>query len=97
MRRVIDVAAATPVSVDVGATILVNGTRFTAVSGDDSDWVFAGLCGLDAVVSPLDWLSLFAGADVRLGRNKMDYEAGLATGTVELARCTFRAGGAVSF
>ena len=90
-------AVATRVSVDADATILVNGARFTTVSGDDSDWVFAGLCGLDAVVSPLDWLSLFVGADLRLGDKAMDYEAGLVKGKVELARATYRAGVAVRF
>ena len=90
-------AVATRVSVDANATILVNGARFTTVSGDDSDWVFAGLCGLDAVVSPLDWLSIFVGADLRLGDNKMDYEAGVVKGEVELARATYRAGVCVRF
>jgi hypothetical protein len=90
-------AVATRVSVDTDATILVNGARFTTVSGDDSDWVFAGLCGLDAVVSPLDWLSVFVGADVRMGGNTFDYEAGLVRGSVELARATYRAGIAIRF
>ena len=90
-------AVATRVSVDADATILVSGARSTAISGDDSDWVFAGLCGLDAVVSPLDWLSLFVGADLRLGDNRMDYEAGLVKGEVELARATYRAGVCVRF
>ncbi len=90
-------AVATRVSVDADATVLVNGARFTTVSGDDSDWVFAGLCGLDAVVSPLDRLSLFVGADIRLGGNTFDYEAGLVRGSVELARATYRAGVAISF
>ena len=89
--------AATRVSVDTDATILVNGARFTTVSGDDSDWVFAGLCGLDAVVSPLDGLSLFVGADLRMGGNTFDYEAGLVRGSVELARATYRAGIAIRF
>ena len=90
-------AVATRVSVDTDATILVNGTRFTTVSGDDSDWVFAGLCGFDAVFSPCESFDLFVGADIRLGNNKFDYEAGLVRGGVELARCTFRAGIAISF
>ncbi len=89
--------AATRVSVDTDATILVNGARLTTVSGDDSDWVFAGLCGLDAVFSPCESFDLFVGADIRLGNNKFDYEAGLVRGEVELARCTFRAGVAISF
>ena len=88
---------ATRVSVDADATILVNGTRFSTVSGDDSEWVFAGLCGIDAVVSPLDWLSIFVGADLRIGNNRMDYDAGIVKGGVELARHTFRAGITVVF
>ena len=90
-------AVATRVGVDADATILVNGARFTTVSGDDHDWVFAGLCGLDAFLSPLDWLSLFVGADLRIGDTRMDYEAGLVKGKVELARATYRAGVAVRF
>ena len=89
--------AATRVSVDVDATLFVDGAAWRTVSGDDDDWVFTGLCGLDALVSPLDWLSLFVGADIRLGGNTFDYEAGLARGTVELARATYRAGVAVRF
>ena len=89
--------AATRVSVDVDATLFVDGAAWRTVSGDDDDWVFTGLCGLDALVSPRDWLSLFVGADIRLGGNTFDYEAGLARGTVELARATYRAGVAVRF
>ncbi len=90
-------AVATRVGVDADATILVNGARFDTVSGDDHGWVVAGLCGLDAVVSPLDGLSLFVGADLRIGDTKMEYEAGLVKGKVELARATYRAGVCVRF
>lgn len=90
-------AAATRVSVDVDATIFLDGARWGMVSGDDDGWVVAGLCGVDAVVSPLDWLSIFVGADLRLGNNKFDYEAGLVKGEVELARATYRAGLVVRF
>ena len=88
---------ATRVSVDADATILVNGTRLSTVSGDDDGWVVTGLCGVDAVVSPLDWLSIFVGADLRLGNNKMDYSAGIVDGTIELAKYTFRAGFEIAF
>ncbi|MBQ6924771.1 MAG: hypothetical protein IJQ73_09025 [Kiritimatiellae bacterium] len=88
---------ATRISVDADATILVNGTRLSTVSGDDDGWVVTGLCGVDAVVSPLEWLSIFVGADLRLGSNKMDYSAGIADGTIELAKYTFRAGFGIGF
>ena len=90
-------AAATRVRVETDATIFVGGSRLSTVSGDDSDWVFAGLCGLDVVFRPLDWLEVFAGADLRLGDNRMDYSAGLAQGKVELARATYRAGVGIRF
>ena len=90
-------AAATRVCVDVDTAILVDGKTWGTVSGDDDDWIVTGLCGIDAVVSPLNWLSLFVGADIRLGKNTMDYDAGLVKGEVELARATYRAGIAVRF
>ena len=90
-------AVATRVDVDVDAAIFVNGARFATVSGSDDDWVFAGLCGLDAVFTPLDWLEFTLGGDIRLGDTEMDYRAGLVRGSVELARYTFRAGIGVSF
>jgi hypothetical protein len=90
-------AAATRVSVDVDATIFVDGARWGMVSGDDDGWVVTGLCGADAFVSPLDWLSFFVGADLHIGNNKFDYEAGYVRGEVTLARYTFRAGVAVRF
>ena len=90
-------AAATRVCVDVDTTILVDGKTWGKLSGDDDGWIVTGLCGIDAVVSPLDWLSLFVGADIRLGKNTMDYDAGLVKGEVELARATYRAGIAVRF
>lgn len=89
--------AATRVSVDADTTIFVNGSRFGTVSGDDSEWVFAGLCGLDAVLKPLEWLEVSVGADVRFGGTEADYDAGIVRGAVELARCTFRAGIGISF
>ncbi len=88
---------ATRVSVDADATILVDGARFATVSGDDDDWVFLGLCGLDAVFRPADSLELVLGGDIRFGDTKMDYRAGLVSGTVELARYTLRAGVGVEF
>ena len=88
---------ATRVSVDADATILVDGARFTTVSGDDDDWVFLGLCGIDAVFRPTDKLELLIGGDVRIGDTEMDYEAGLVRGTVELARYTLRAGVGLEF
>ncbi len=90
-------AAATRVSVDVDATIFLDGARWGMASGDDDGWVVTGLCGIDAVVSPFDWLLVFVGADLRIGNNKFDYEAGLVKGEVELARATYRAGVAVRF
>ena len=90
-------ATATRVSVDVDTTIFVNGKTWDTISGGDDDWIVMGLCGIDMIVSPLDKLSIFVGADLRLGNNKMDYEAGLANGEVELARATYRAGLAVRF
>ncbi len=90
-------AAATRVSVDVDATVFLDGRTWGVVSGDDDGWIVTGLCGIDAVVSPLDWLSIFVGADLRIGDNKMDYEAGLVKGEVELARATYRAGLAARF
>ena len=90
-------AAATRVSVDVDATIFLDGARWGMVSGDDDGWVVTGLCGVDAVISPLDWLSLFVGADLRIGNNKMDYSAGIADGTIELSKYTFRAGLGIRF
>ena len=88
---------ATRVSVDADATILVDGARFATVSGDDDDWVFSGLCGLDAVFRPTDSLELVLGGDIRFGDTEMDYEAGLVRGTVELARYTLRAGVGLEF
>ena len=85
-------AVATRVDVDADATVFVNGARSAVVSGDDADWLFAGLCGLDAVVCPYGRLELALGGDIRLGDNDMAYSAGLVRGTVELARYTFRAG-----
>ena len=90
-------AAATRVSVDADATIFVDGARRGVVSGDDDGWVVTGLCGLDAVLSPLDRFSIFVGADLRIGNNTFDYNAGLLRGDVGLARQTFRAGVAVRF
>ena len=90
-------AAATRVRVETDTTILVNGARLSTVSGDDSDWVFSGLCGLDAVFRPVDWLEVFAGADLRLGDNTMDYSTGLVQGKVELARATYRVGVGIRF
>ena len=90
-------AAATRVSVDVDTTMFVDGKTWGKVSGDDDEWIVTGLCGVDAVVSPLDWLSFFVGADIRLGKNTMDFDAGLVKGEVELARATYRAGVAVRF
>ena len=90
-------AAATRVSVDVDATVFLDGRTWGVVSGDDDGWIVTGLCGIDAVVSPLDWLSIFVGADLRIGDNKMDYQAGLVKGEVELARATYRAGLAARF
>ena len=52
----------------------VDGARWGVVSGDDDAWVVTGLCGIDAAVSPLDWLSIFVGADLRIGNNGMDYD-----------------------
>ena len=90
-------AVATRVDIDVDATIFVNGARYATVSGDDDDWVFAGLCGLDAVIKPRDWLELTLGADLRIGDTGMDYRAGLVRGTVDLARYTVRAGIGIRF
>lgn len=90
-------AVATRVAVDADATIFVNGARGATVSGSDDDWVFAGLCGLDAVFKPRDWLELTLGGDIRLGDTEMDYRAGLVRGSVELARYTLRAGAGVRF
>ena len=90
-------AAATRVSVDVDATVFIDGRTWSVMSGDDDDWIVTGLCGIDAVVSPLDWLSIFVGADLRIGNNKMDYSAGIVDGTIELAKYTFRAGLGITF
>ena len=90
-------AVATRVAVDVDATVFVNGARSATVSGSDDDWVFAGLCGLDAVIRPAPWLEIALGGDVRLGDAETDYRAGLASGSVELARYTLRAGIGVRF
>ena len=90
-------AVATRVAVDVDATIFVNGARSATVSGSDDDWVFAGLCGLDAVFRPVEWLGISLGGDVRFGDTGMDYSAGLVRGTVELARFTVRAGVEIRF
>lgn len=90
-------AAATRVTVDADATMLVDGARCGMLSGDDDGWIVTGLCGLDAVVSPIDRLSFFVGVDLRIGNNKFDYEAGFVKGEVELARATYRAGIAIRF
>ena len=90
-------AAATRVSVDVDTTIFVDGKTWGAMSGDDEDWIVTGLCGIDAVVSPLDWLSLFVGADLRIGNNRMDYSAGIVDGTIELAKYSFHVGLGIAF
>jgi hypothetical protein len=90
-------AAATRVSVDVNSTVFLDGAVWGTVSDDDEDWIVTGLCGIDAVVSPFEWLSLFVGADVRFGNNRMNYEAGLVKGEVELVRNTYRAGVAIRF
>ena len=90
-------AVATHVDVDVDSVVIVNGSARGRISTSDDGFVFAGLCGIDAVVSPLDWLDLFAGADLRLGSNRMDFDTGLVTGDVELSRATYRAGLAARF
>ncbi len=90
-------AVTTRVSVDVDATLLVDGRTWGVMTGDDDGWIVTGLCGIDAVVSPLDWLSIFVGADLRIGNNKKDYSAGIVDGTVELAKYTFRAGLGIAF
>lgn len=90
-------AAATRVCVDADATILVNGERVARVSGDDSDWVFSGLCGLDLVFRPVSRVEVFVGGDWRFGGTDMDYSAGLVRGKVELPRHTLRAGLSFSF
>lgn len=89
--------AATQVSVDVDTTIFVDGAAWRKVSGDDSGWVFAGLLGFDAVASVSDSVGFFAGCDLRLGGGKMDYDAGLVSGRIELPNHTFRAGVAVAW
>ena len=90
-------AAATHVSVDIDATVFVDGKTWGVMSGDDDGWIVTGLCGIDAVVSPLDGLSIFVGADLRIGNNKMDYSAGIVDGTIELAKYTFRVGLGIAF
>ena len=90
-------AVATRVSVDADTTVFVNGARFATVSGDDDDWGFAGLCGLDAVIRPRNWLELFLGADLRFGNRKMDYRAGLVQGTVKLDSYSVRIGLGIRF
>lgn len=90
-------AVATRVDVDVDATILVNGARFSSVSGSDDGWVLSGLCGLEAAFAPCDWIEIVVGGDVRFGDTEMDYRAGLVRGTVELARYTVRAGVGIRF
>lgn len=89
--------AAARVCVDADATILVNGTRVARVSGDDSDWVFYGLCGLDIVFKPVSRMEVFVGGDMRFGGTDMDYSAGLVSGKVELPCHTFRAGIGIRF
>lgn len=90
-------AVMTYVDIDVDSDVFVNGTVCRRLSTCDSGYVFAGLCGLDALFSPFNGFDVFVGADIRLGSNSMDFDTGLARGTVELARATYRAGIAVQF
>ena len=90
-------AVATHVSVDTDAAVLVNGIRTATISGDDEDWGFSGLCGIDCVFRPYKRLEIAVGGDLRLGDATMDYTAGVVHGTVELARYTFRAGIGIAF
>ena len=84
-------AVATRVEVDTEASLIVNGARAATFSGDDGDWAFAGICGLDAVFAPFNRMEFLLGGDIRLGEKNVDYSAGLLRGSVELARYTFRA------
>ena len=90
-------AVMTHVDVDVDSTVFVNRRMYRQVSSSDDGYVFAGLCGLDAVFSPCEWLDILVGADLRIGPNKWDFDTGLARGTAELPRATYRAGVGVRF
>lgn len=82
----------THVDVDVDSTVFVNGTAYRRLESSDDGYVFAGLCGLDVSVSPCEGLSVFGGVDIRIGSNKFDFDTGLASGVVDLATMTCRAG-----
>lgn len=90
-------AVASRVSVDVDSTIFVNGSARLMFSADDDKWLFAGLGGLDVVVSPSKSLDIVAGVDMRLGDRKFNYEAGPVSGRIELAGITCRLGVSFSF
>ena len=84
-------AVMTHVDVDVDSAVFVNGGMRRRISSSDDGFVFAGLCGLDAVFSPREWLDILVGADLRLGPNDWDFDTGLVRGTADLPRATYRA------
>ena len=85
-------AVATRVDVETDAVLFVDGAQAAKVSGDDGGWVVCGLCGLDVVLRPVEWLEVAVGGDLRIGDTDWDYKAGLVRGSVELARYTVWAG-----
>ncbi len=74
--------------IETRTSIFVDGAEVWKRSHTDDDWKIQGYAGLSIAVSPLDWLEISAGAEVRFPNRRVRFDDGIASGSVELADWT---------